>query len=233
MSTVPKPNIVLVHGAFANASGWGRVISILESDGYHVSAVENPLSSLEADVATTKRVVDAQTGPTVLVGHSYGGSVISGAAVGAPNVKALVYVAAFIPEAGESLGQLTERFTPPALIPALVPDSAGFLFIDREKFHSVFCADLPEAEARIMAASQKPLHNSAFAVTHSAVAWHDLPSYYIQASDDLAINPELERFMAERAGAKLTEIQASHVVFLTHPEAVAKVIAEAAEAAAE
>lgn len=231
MNNEPKPNIILVHGAFANASGWGPIISILQKDGYTVTGVENPLSSLEDDVAKTKRVIQAQSGPTVMVGHSYGGAVITGAAAGEPNVKALVYVAAFMPDAGETLGELSAKFPATPLGSALLPDSAGFLYIDRAKFHHAFCADLPEGEARIMAAIQKPLHGSVFGAKLAAAAWKTTPSYYVLPTDDLTINPELERFFAKRAGSKVTEMKASHVVFMSHPKEVAKVIEEAAEAA--
>ena len=231
MSTAPKANIVLVHGAFANASGWKPVIEILQKDGYTVTAVENPLTSFETDIATTKRVIEAQKGPTVVVGHSYGGAVITGAAAGESNVKALVYVAAFMPEAGEAVGALSEKFPATPLSTALVPDSAGFLSIDRAKFHHAFCADLSEGEARVMAASQKPLHSSVFAAQLSAVAWKTSPSYFVVPTDDLTINPDLQRFEAKRAGSKVTEIKASHVVFISHAKEVAKVIEEAAEAA--
>lgn len=227
----PKANIVLVHGAFANASGWGPVIAQLQKDGYNVTAVENPLASLEGDVATTKRVIQAQTGPIIVVGHSYGGAVITGAAAGEPNVKALVYVAGYMPDAGETLGSLSEKFAPTPLRSALVPDAAGFLYVDRAKFHHAFCADLPESEARIMAASQKPLHNSTFAATLPVAAWKTIPSYFVLPTDDLTINPDLHRFVAKRAGSKVTEIKASHVVFISHAKEVAKVIEQAAEAA--
>src|SRR5262245_41924745 len=156
----PKPAIVLVHGAFADASGWGRVIPILERDGYFVTAVQIPLTSLSDDVATAKRVVDAQKGPVVLVGHSYGGAVITGAAN--PNVKALVYLAAFAPDAGEPLGAPGKNFAQPPLNSALVPDSAGFLYIDRAKFHDAFCKDLSDADASVMAVTQKPLSGTVF-----------------------------------------------------------------------
>src|SRR5215470_10499118 len=155
-----RPTIVLVHGAFADGSGWQRVIPILERDGYPVIAVQMPLASLSGDVETTKRVIDAQNGPVVVVGHSYGGAVITGASAGNPNVKALVYLAAFAPEANEALGEPGKKFAQPPLNSALVPDSAGFLYIDRAKFHDAFCKELPEAEASIMAATQKPLAGS-------------------------------------------------------------------------
>jgi len=227
----PRPVIVLVHGAFADASGWSRVIPILQRDGYFVTAVQIPLTSLSDDIETAKRVVDSQKGPVVLVGHSYGGAVITGAAAGNTNVKALVYLAAFAPEVGEPLGEPGKRFAQPPLNSALVPDSAGFLYIDRDKFHDAFCKDLPEAEARVMAATQKPLSGSVFEASVSAAAWKTVPAWYVVSSQDRAINPELERFYAKRIGATTSEIAASHVAFLSHPREAAKVIEEAARAA--
>lgn len=223
-----KPTIVLVHGAFADASSWAKVIPILEGDGYTVIAVQNPLTSLSDDVATTKRVIDAQKGPVVAVGHSYGGAVITAAAAGNGNVKSLVYVAAFAPEADEVLSAPGEKFAPPALSAALVPDTAGFLYIDRARFHDAFCRDLPAAEARVMAATQKPVSGSVFTSPVPGAAWKAIPSWYIVASEDQAINPELERFYAKRMGATTTEIKSSHVPFLSHPKEVAKVIEAAA-----
>ncbi|HYW73708.1 MAG TPA: alpha/beta hydrolase [Pyrinomonadaceae bacterium] len=223
----PQKTVVLVHGAFADASGWSRVIPILERDGYFVTAVQIPLTSLADDVATAKRVVDSQKGPVVLVGHSYGGAVITGAAAGNPNVKALVYLAAFAPEEGEPLGEPGKKFAQPPLNSALVPDSAGFLYIDRAKFHDAFCKDLPEAEARVMAATQKPLSRSVFEASVSGAAWKTVPSWYVVSSQDRAINPELERFYAKRMGATTSEIASSHVAFLSHPKEVAKVIEDA------
>jgi pimeloyl-ACP methyl ester carboxylesterase len=230
LAASPKPAIVLVHGAFADASGWSRVIPILERDGYFVTAVQIPLTSLSDDVATAKRVVDSQKGPVVLVGHSYGGAVITGAAAGSPNVKALVYLAAFAPDGGEALGAPGAKFAQPPLNSALIPDSAGFLYVDRAKFHDAFCKDLPEAEARVMAATQKPLSGSVFEASVSAAAWKTVPSWYVVSSQDRAINPELERFYAKRMGATTSEISASHVAFLSHPSEVAKVILAAAAA---
>jgi len=224
----PQKTVVLVHGAFADASGWSRIIPILERDGYYVTAVQIPLTSLADDVATAKRAVDAQKGPVVLVGHSYGGAVITGAAAGSPNVKALVYLAAFGPEEGEPLGAPGKNFAQPPLNSALVPDSAGFLYIDRAKFHDAFCKDLPDAEARIMAATQKPLHNSVFEASVSAAAWKTVPSWFVVSQQDHAINPDLERFYAKRMNAKTSEIASSHVAFLSHPNEVAKVISAAA-----
>ena len=223
-----KPTIVLVHGAFADGSSWAKVIPILESDGYAVIAVQNPLSSLADDIATTKRVIDAQKGPVVAVGHSYGGAVITAAAAGSSNVQGLVYVAAFAPDADEVLEAPGKKFAPPALSSALVPDSAGFLYIDRAKFQNAFCKDVPAAEARVMAVTQKPVHGSVFTTAVPGGAWKTIPSWYIVASDDQAINPDLERFYAKRIGATTTEIKSSHVAFLSHPREVAKVIEAAA-----
>jgi pimeloyl-ACP methyl ester carboxylesterase len=225
-----KPAIVLVHGAFADASSWARLIPWLEHDGYYVIAVQNPLSSLSADVETTKRVIDAQTGPVVVVGHSYGGAVITGAAAGNPNVKALVYLEAFAPEAGEPVGKFGDQYPAP-LAKALKPDAAGFLYVDRAQFHADFCADLPLADARVMAATQKPLHNSVFTASVDQAAWKTIPSWYVVSQEDKAINPDLERFYAKRMGAKTTEIKASHVSFLSHPAEVARVIEQAAGSA--
>src|SRR5262252_5463585 len=227
----PQKTVVLVHGAFADASGWSRIIPILERDGYFVTAVQIPLTSLSDDITTAKRVVDAQKGPVVLVGHSYGGAVITGAAAGSPNVKALVYLAAFGPEAGEPLGAPGKNFAQPPLNSALVPDSAGFLYIDRAKFHDAFCKDLPEAEARVMAATQKPLHNSVFEASVPTAAWKTIPSWFVVSQQDHAINTDLERFYAKRMGAKTSEIASSHVAFLSHPKEIAKVIEDAAAAA--
>ena len=227
-----KTSIVLVHGAFADASGWSKIIPILERDGYYVTAVQIPLTSLADDVATTKRVLDAQKDPVVVVGHSYGGAVITGAAAGNKNVKSLVYVAAFAPDDNEPLAAAGSKFATPPLNAALVPDSAGFLYIDRAKFHEDFCQDLPASEARVMAAAQKPLHKSVFEAAVPIAAWKTIPTWYIVSSNDRAINPDLERFYAKRANAKTTEIASSHVSFLSHPKEVAKVIEAAAQRAA-
>jgi pimeloyl-ACP methyl ester carboxylesterase len=230
--TSAKPTIVLVHGAFADALGWQRLIPILQRDGYEVLAVENPLASLAGDVETTKRVVDAQKGPVVLVGHSYGGAVITGAAAGSPNVKALVYLAAFAPEGGEPVGAFGEKYSAD-LGSALKPDSAGFLYVDRARFRELFCADLSEADARVAAATQKPVHNSVFGASVPTAAWKTIPSWYLVSQDDHAINPDLERFYAKRMNARTSEVKASHVAFISHPDVVAKLIEQAAAAAAK
>ena len=230
-TTTTKPAIVLVHGAFADGSSWQRIIPLLERDGYTVTAVQNPLTSLSDDIATTKRVIDAQTGDVVVVGHSYGGSVITGAAAGNPHVKALVYLAAYAPEAGETIGALTGKFAPPPLITALVPDTAGFLYIDRAKLHDVFAKDVSDAEARMLAVTQKPLAKVTFDQSVDNVAWKTIPSWYLVSQEDQAINPEMERFMSKRMGAKTTEIKASHVSFISHPQEVTQLIESAATAA--
>ena len=227
-----RPTIVLVHGAFADGSSWAKVIPLLEADGYTVIAVQNPLTSLTDDIATTKRVIDAQKGSVVVVGHSYGGAVITAAAAGNANVKALIYVAAFAPDVDEVLSAPGAKFAAPPLSTALVPDSAGFLYVDRGKFHDAICKDIPVAEARILAATQKPLNGSAFSAAVPGGAWKTIPSWYIVASEDHAINPELERFYAKRIGATTTEIKSSHVPFVSHPKEVVKVIEAAATASA-
>ena len=207
------------------------MIPILQSDGYTVIAVQNPLTSLPDDVATTKRVIDAQKDPVVVVGHSYGGAVITEAAAGNPNVKALVYVAAFAPEPGEPLGgPVEEKFARPALNSAIVPAAGGILYIDRAKFHDNFCKDLSTAEASVLAATQRPLSGSVFEASVARAAWKTIPSWYIVSSQDQAENPEAERFYAKRMGAKTTEIEASHLVILSHPREVANVIEEASRA---
>jgi pimeloyl-ACP methyl ester carboxylesterase len=223
-----KPSILLVHGAFADGSSWSKVIPILERDGYDVTAVPIPLTALADDIAMTKRVIEAQKGPVVVVGHSYGGLVITGAAAGNSNVKSLVYVAAFAPDANETVAAAGAKFAPAPLATALVPDTAGFLYIDRTKFHDVFCKDIPAAEARVMAATQMPVNGGVFGASLPVAAWRTIPTWYIVSSDDRAINPDVERFYAKRAGAKTTEIKASHVPFLSHPKEVAKVIEDAA-----
>jgi pimeloyl-ACP methyl ester carboxylesterase len=231
LGAAAKPAIVLVHGAFVDGSSWQRVIPILQRDGYVVTAVQNPLTSLPDDIATTKRVIDAQKGPVVVVGHSYGGAVMTGAAAGNSNVKALVYVAAFAPEAGEPLGDPGKKFAQPPLNAAVVPAAGGFLYIDRAKFHDVFCKDLSAADARVLAATQKPLNGSVFGASVGTATWKTIRSWYIVSSQDRAENPDAERFYAKRMGAKTTEIRgASHLSILSHPQEVVKVIEDAARA---
>jgi pimeloyl-ACP methyl ester carboxylesterase len=226
-----RPRIVLVHGAFADGTGWQHVIPLLEEDGYPVIATQHPLTSLADDVATAKRVIDAeaQQGPVVVVGHSYGGAVITGAAANTPNVKALVYLAAFAPDAGEPVGAFLEQY-PSLLGTGLVPDAAGFVYINRAKFDEIFAKDVDRTEARVMAATQKPISGQIFGQAPTAAAWKSIPSWYLVAKQDNAINPELERFYAKRMGATTSEIVSSHVPFISHPKEVVKLIELAAQA---
>ena len=224
-----NPTVILVHGAFADGSSWGDVIPLLEKAGYDVTAVQNPLTSFADDVATTRRVIDAQQGPIVLVGHSYGGAVITKAALGASNVKALVYVAAFGPDAGENLQSLLEKY-PSKIGAALVPDAAGFLYIDRTKFKEVFAADVSERVLSVMSATQKPINSQTFGQVYEAPAWKEIPSWYLIATSDEAINPALQRVFAERMSASTREVNSSHVPFASNPTAVAAIIQDAAEA---
>lgn len=221
--------VILVHGAFADGSGWGDVIPLLEKSGYNVIAVQNPLTSYAEDVATTRRVIDAQQGSVIVVGHSYGGAVITKAALGAANVKALVYVAAFAPDSGENLQALLEKY-PSKIGAALVPDAAGFLYIDRTKFKEVFAADVSERDLSVMSAAQKPINSQIFGQGYESPAWKDIVSWYLIANDDQAINPALQRVFAERMKATVREVNASHVPFASNPTAVVDIIEEAAEA---
>jgi pimeloyl-ACP methyl ester carboxylesterase len=232
MTAADKPTIVLVHGAFADGSGWQDVVPLLQRGGYKVIAVQNSLAMLAEDVATTKRVIDAETtkGRTVVaVGHSYGGAVISGAAAGNANVRALVFIAAFAPDANEPVGAFNEKY-PSALAAALIPDAAGFLYIDAARYHEVFAGDLPTRQTRVMAVAQRPVHGAVLAQSLPAAAWRTIPSWYLVAQDDRAINPELERFYAKRMNAKTSEIKSSHLPFISQPQKVAALIEEAARA---
>jgi pimeloyl-ACP methyl ester carboxylesterase len=205
------------------------VIPILQGDGYTVTAVQIPLSSLSDDVNATKRVLHAQTGPVILVGHSWGGAVITAAAADTKNVKSLVYVAAFAPEAGEVITAAGAKYPAAELNSVLEPDEAGFVYIDRARFHDTFARDLPEADTRIMAATQKPINGKSFGETMPAAAWKTIPSWYIVSTEDHAINPDVQRYYAKRIEATTTEIKASHVPFLSHPRDVARVIEAAAK----
>ncbi|RFZ90213.1 alpha/beta hydrolase [Mucilaginibacter conchicola] len=223
----PIKNIVLVHGAFADGSGWKAVYDILIKKGYHVSIVQNPLTSLNADVTATNSVLNAQDGPSVLVGHSWGGTVITQAGVN-PKVAALVYVAAFAPDAGENTAKWVGAAPPAPEAGFTDPDQFGFVYFVPAKFHSGFAADVPKAQSDFMQASQAPIIGACFAEPVTEVAWKTKPSYGIVATEDKAINPGVEKQMYIRAKAKITEIKGSHVVFISQPEAVAKVIIAAA-----
>jgi pimeloyl-ACP methyl ester carboxylesterase len=219
-------NIVIVHGAFVDGSGWRAVHDILVKDGYRVSIVQEPLTGLADDVAATKRVLDLQDGPVVLVGHSYAGSVVSIAGAD-PKVSRLVYVAAFQPDVGETAGQLLSKF--PDRNTAVLPAGEGYLRLDPAKFAATYAADVAPAEARFMAASQLPIAEAVFGAPTTAAAWRTKPSYAILTTRDVAANPDLQRWMYERSGAKVTAVEASHAVYISHPKIVAQVIEEAAK----
>ena len=231
MSTTPEAgaakNVVLVHGGFVDGSGWRGVYDALRADGYHVSVVQNPTLSLEGDVATTKRVLDAQDGPTVLVGHSYGGAVITEAGTH-ENVSTLVYITAFAPDKGESVNTLIADPPPGAPVPPILPPVDGFLFLDREKFAASFAGDLPADDAQFLADSQVPWGVDALAGAVTEPAWQAKPSFYLVATDDRMIPPPAQRLMAERAGATVTETGGSHAVYVSKPAEVAAFIKQAA-----
>lgn len=231
----PKPTIVLVHGAFADSSSWDGVVRDLQKRHYSVIAAANPLRGPASDATSVAAVVDAVKGPVVLVGHSYGGSVITAAANGKTNVKALVYVAAFAPEAGETALGLTGQFPGSTLGPTLAPpvplaDGGKDLYIDQGKFPAQFAADVPLAQARLMAVGQRPIAEAALNEAAQAPAWKSVPSWFVYGDRDKNIPPAAMAFMAERAHAKKTVVVkgASHVVMTSQPEAVTRVIVEAA-----
>jgi pimeloyl-ACP methyl ester carboxylesterase len=232
MNTGSARNVVLVHGGFVDGSGWQGVYDRLKQDGYNVAVVQNPTLSLEGDVAATRQVIDAQDGPVVLVGHSYGGAVITEAGTH-PNVAALVYIAAFVPDKGESVSTLIADPPPGAPVPPILPPQNGFLFLDRDKFPASFAADLPARQAAFMADSQVPWGVGALDGAVTEPAWRSKPSWYLVATDDRMIPPPAQHAMAERAGATLSEIAASHSVYVSQPEAVAGLIAQAAAGAAQ
>lgn len=225
---VKAKNIVFVHGAFADGSGYEKLYRILSKKGYHVTIVQNPLSSLKDDVDATKHILDKQDGPTILVGHSWGGTVITEAGTH-PKVAGLVYIAAFQPDAGETTVQWASSLPAAPENGILAPDQNGLVFFDKAKFHAGFAADLSREEADFMYASQGPIAVNCFTAPVKEAAWKTKPSYGIVATEDKAINPDIERNMYKRAGAKITEIKGSHVVFISQPAAVADVIVAAAE----
>ena len=222
--------VVLVHGGFVDGSGWQDVHRLLTADGYSVSIVQNPTLSLEDDAAAARRVIDAQGEPVILVGHSYGGAVITEAG-NDPNVAALVYIAAFAPDTGESVNTLIADPPPGAPVPPILPPQDGFLFLDRDKFHASFAGDLPAEQAEFMADSQVPWGVDALGGTISEAAWRSKPSWYLVATDDRMIPPPAQRSMAERAGATVVEAAASHSIYLSQPAAVAELIEQAASEA--
>ncbi|HEY4111419.1 alpha/beta hydrolase [Puia sp.] len=219
-------NIVLVHGAFADGSGWQRVYTILKARGYRVSVVGNPNTSVEEDVLATQRVLDRQDGPCILVGHSYGGAIITTAGNSA-KVAGLVYVAAFAPDKGETLGALLASY-PHDPLSGIGEPVDGFVWYDLEKFHAGFAGDLSREESEFMSDSQVPVAASAFGHVFGEPAWRSKPTWYIAASQDHSIPPALERFFGKRTGGTFSEIDGSHLIFISHPEEVATVIEAAA-----
>ncbi|SDR58648.1 Pimeloyl-ACP methyl ester carboxylesterase [Rhizobiales bacterium GAS113] len=224
-------DIVIVHGALVDASGWRAVYDILSKDGFHVTIVQEPLTSLAEDIEATKRAIDQETGPVVLVGHSYAGSVITDAGAD-PKVSALVYVAALQPDVGEASGQLLSKFAAPndAMRTAAnraTPDK--YFFIPPARFRATYAADVPAPDAQFLADSQQQLAEKALGAPVSVAAWHTKPSYAILTTQDHVVSPELQRWMYKRSGAKVTEVSASHAVFISQPDAVARVIEAAAK----
>jgi pimeloyl-ACP methyl ester carboxylesterase len=221
------PNVVLVHGGFVDGSGWQNVYNLLSQD-YKVSVVQNPTLSLESDAEATRRILQRQDGPTVLVGHSYGGAVISEAGMH-PNVAALVYVAAFAPDKGESVNALLSQAPKDAPQPPILPPEDGYLFLDRDKFHDAFAGDVPAQEAQFMADSQVPWSVDALGQPVSEPAWRHKPTWYLVTTDDKMIAPDAQRTMAGRAGATMVETAASHSVYVSQPQVVADMIRRAAQ----
>jgi pimeloyl-ACP methyl ester carboxylesterase len=226
--TGPVRNVVLVHGAFVDGSSWNGVVAKLQQKGYHVSSVQNPLTSLADDVAATRRVLARQDGPTILVGHSWGGVVITETAANAPNVVGLVYIAAIAPDLHESTVDLMKRAAPAPAGQAISADSSGFLWLDRARYHADFAADVPENVTRVLCAAQVPISQKAFGETVSQVGWKDKPSWYVLTTKDRAVAPEVQKFMAERMGAKVVPMASSHLAPVSHAGAVADVIDRAA-----
>lgn len=220
-------NVVLVHGAFADGSGWKALYNVLTKKGYNVTVVQNPLTSLEDDVNATHVVLDKQDGPVILVGHSWGGAVITEAG-NHPKVVALVYVAAFQPDKGESALQWLQTAPPAPENGVLPPDEKGIVYYDKAKYHAGFCADISKEEADFMYASQGAFYAKGFVTPITHAAWNDKPAYGLIATEDKSIAPEIQRNMYKRSNTKVTEIKGSHVIFMSQPEAVAKTVIEAA-----
>jgi pimeloyl-ACP methyl ester carboxylesterase len=220
-------NVVLVHGGFVDGSGWQGVYDLLTRDGFNVSVVQNQTLSLESDVETTRDVLDRQDGPVILVGHSYGGAVISAAGTH-ESVAGLVYVCAFTPDRGESVGTLLGDVPPDAPAPPILPPQNGFLLLDREKFAAAFAADVPARQAAFMADSQVPWGVEALNGKVTEPAWRRKPSWYLVTTEDRMIPPALQRTMAGRAGATTTEVAGSHAIYVSRPDATASLVTQAA-----
>jgi len=224
-------NVVLVHGGFVDGSGWQGVYDLLTKDGYNVSIVQNPTISLADDVAVTRRKLAAQDGPAILVGHSYGGVVITEAG-NDPKVAALVYIAAFAPDKGESVSALIKDPPPGAPVPPILPPQDGFLFLDREKFRASFAADVDADTAAFMADSQVPWGVQALDGAINEPAWRTKPSWYLVSTDDRMIPPDAQRAMSKRAGSTVVEAKGSHSIYVSQPKAVSDLIEKAAHAVA-
>ena len=229
MSNKSVKSVVLVHGGFVDGSGWEGVYKALTKDGYKVSIVQNPTTSLADDVAVTRRAIGAAEGDVILVGHSYGGAVITEAGTD-PKVAGLVYITAFAPDQGESVAKLIANPPPGAPVPPILPPQDGFLMLDRAKFAASFAADVDPARAEFMAESQVPWGVTALNGEVTQAAWKTKPSWYLIATDDHMIPPDAQRFMSKRAGSKVTETPGSHALYVSRPEPVAKIIEQAAAA---
>lgn len=225
-------NVVLVHGGFVDGSGWEGVYKILKKDGYAVGIVQNPTISLADDVAATKRIIDLQNGPVILVGHSYGGVVVTEAG-NDPKVVGLAYIAAFAPDSGETVSSLIKDPPPGAPVPPIMPPIDGYLFLDNTKFAASFAADVAPDRAAFMADSQVPWGVEALNGTISKAAWKTKPSWYLVATEDKMIPPAAQRLMSKRAGSTVVEVAGSHAIFMSQPNAVTALIEKAARALVE
>lgn len=225
-------NVVLVHGGFVDGSGWQGVHDLLVKDGYHVAVAQNPTLALDDDAAVTRRLIDEQDGPVVLVGHSYGGAVITEAGLH-EKVAALVYITAFAPDKGESVNTLIAGFAADGPQPPILEPKDGFLFLDREKFHDAFAGDLSREQAQFMADSQVPWGVDALGGAITEAAWRIKPSWYLVATSDRMIPPPAQRSMSERAGSTVAEHAGSHAIYVSQPSVVASLIAQAAEATSQ
>ena len=223
-------NVLLVHGAFADASSWSKVIPSLQERGFNVLAVQNPLSSLEDDVATTRQALASLSGPTILVGHSYGGSVITNAGTTASNLLGLVYIAAFAPDAGESVAAIDAKFpTPPGSNHVTLSYRNGYIWVNPAAFPENFAQDVENDEARVLAVVQKPIAPECFGTPSGVPSWKKFPSWYLVSTHDRMINPDAERFMARRMKAKTYEVASSHASLVSHPQDVVKLIVAASQ----
>jgi len=230
MSHAGIRNVVLVHGGFVDGSGWEGVYRALTKSGHSVTVVQNPTISLADDVAVTRRAIAAQDGPVILVGHSYGGAVVTEAGTD-PKVAAVVYIAAFAPDAGESVASLIKDPLPGAPVPPILPPQDGFLFLDRSKFQASFAADVEGSAAKFMADSQVPWGLDALSGAITQPAWRSKPSWYLVATNDRMIPPDAQRAMSKRAGSTVVEVEGSHAVYVSQPQAVASLIETAAKGA--